>query len=117
MLQAFSTPTNRNRTFRILALGVVLLLAAMIVGISDNPVGIGLVFLAVIAFFLAFVRLWETPKQYLYLLCTSLLVLPVSVVVHNLLDAEVMLLFIFVLCPVGIIIGAIGALLCWMERL
>jgi hypothetical protein len=78
MLQAFSTPANRIWTFRILALGAALALAAMIVGIGDNPRGILLAFLAVIAFVLAFVHPWQTPKRYLYLLCISVLALAVS---------------------------------------
>ncbi len=49
MPQASSTPTSRTRTFRILAVGAVLVVAAVIVGITDNPRGIGLLFVAVIA--------------------------------------------------------------------
>lgn len=129
ILQAFSTPANRIRTFRILALGAALALAAMIVGIGDNPPGILLAFLAVIAFVLAFVHPWQTPKQYLYLLCTSVLALAVSFPLHNLLEVLAGNLgrstlsgrllevaggaFFFIalfLCPVVILVAAIGAL-------
>jgi hypothetical protein len=136
MLQAFSTSANRIWTFRLLALCVVLALAAVIVGIADNPPGILLVFLAAIAFVLAFVHPWQNPKQYLYLLCVCVFALAVSVVLHNVFEALAGSLgpsalsgrllgvaggtFFFialVLCPAAILIGAIGALLRWLQRL
>jgi hypothetical protein len=136
MLQAFSTPANRIRTFRLLALCVVLGLAAVIVGIGDNPPGIGLVYLATIALVLAFVHPWQNPKQYLYLLCSSVLALAVFAVLPKVLSgmagnfggsilhgrlgegAGVALMFIILcLCPVLIIVGAIGALWRLIEKL
>jgi hypothetical protein len=111
-------------------------LTAAIMGIGDNPVGIGLVFLATIALVLAFVHPWQSPRQYVLLLCASVLALAVSVVLHNMLEdltgnldgstlsgrllvgAGGALLFIAIcLCPVGIVIGAIGALVRWAEKL
>lgn len=135
MLQAFSTSASRVRTFRLLALGVVLALAAMIVGIGDNPPGILLAYLALIAFVLAFVHPWQTRKPYLYLLCASVLALAVSGLLAWRLDvlagdvgrsalsrrllggAAMTFFFMFFLCPGVILVAAIGALLRWAEKL
>lgn len=136
MLQALSTRASRVWTFSLLALCLVHALAAMIVGISDNALGILLLYLAAIAFVVAFVHPWQTPRQYLYLLCTSVLALAVSVTLHEVLEVGagrfgrstlsgwllegggIAFFFIaLVLCPVAIVIGAIGALLRWVDKL
>lgn len=136
MLQAFSTPANRTRTFYLIGLGIVLGLAAIVVGISDNLPGILLLYLAVIAFVLGVVHPWDTTKPFLYLLGISLLVMAVSVLLHNLFEGlasnvgrmtltgrllEVaggaFFIFATVLCPVLILIAAIGATLRWAERM
>jgi hypothetical protein len=136
MLQAFSTPANRTRTFYLFGLSVVLGLAALIEGIDDNLPGILLLYFAAIAFVLAFVHSWETPGPFLYLLCVSLLAIAVSVGLHNLFEVlaynagrstltgrlleiagGAFFLFALVLCPVLILIGALGAILRWAEKM
>jgi hypothetical protein len=136
MLQAFSAPANRTRTFYLLGLGIVFGLTAIVVGIADNLPGILLLFLAVIAFALGIVHPWETSKPFLYLLGISLLVIAVSVPLHNLFEglannvgrltltgrlfevaSGAFFFFALLLCPVLILIGTIGAILRWVERM
>jgi polyferredoxin len=105
----------------------VLAFAASVVGISDNPPGIGLAFLSAIALVLAFVHSWRTSKQFRYLIYASGLGFILSVVLHNVFEgiaskageaslsygllngAGVAFFFIAVLvCPSGLLVGAVG---------
>ena len=56
MLEALSTPRNRTLTFVFLAICCASAIAAVVVGISDNPPGILLAFGAATALILAFVH-------------------------------------------------------------
>ena len=55
MLEALSTPRNRNLTLVFLAICCASATTAVVVGVSDNPPGILLAFGAVTALVLAFV--------------------------------------------------------------
>lgn len=59
MLQALA-PQDRTRTLVFLAICGVAAIAAVLVGISDNPPGILLAFTAAAAFVLAIVHPWRT---------------------------------------------------------
>jgi hypothetical protein len=86
MIEAFSTPRNRNRSFILFAVCGVLAIAAIVIGIDDNPPGLLLAFLSAIAFVLAFVHPWRASKQFLYLIFASLLGFIVGAILHNVLD-------------------------------
>ena len=62
MLEAFSTPRNKNRTFILLGISAVLVAAAAIVGISDNPAGLIMAYLSATSLVVAFVHPWSASQ-------------------------------------------------------
>jgi len=87
MLQALATPRDRTRTLIVLAICGAAAIAAVLVGISDNPPGIFLALAAAAAFVLAFVHPWRTPKQFGRLLLASGLGFLLFAVLHNVFEA------------------------------
>jgi hypothetical protein len=130
MSAAFSTPGNRNRTILFLALCGVLAIAAVAVGIDDNPPGILLAFLAAIAIVLAFVHPWRTARKFMFLLLASALGFVLFAILNMILDsiaqnstssraiqdliespvANALNIIIAMICPAGFIVGAVGSL-------
>jgi biotin transporter BioY len=128
MLEAFSTPQNRNRTVVLLAVCVLLALAALVVGIADNPPGILLAFLAAAALASAFAHPWRSSKSFRRLMYASGAGFLVFTVLHNVFyamtivpdlprSAEVVFsgmgvacfLIAILLCPPFFVVGAVGA--------
>jgi len=127
--------TRRKVSFGFVVLCCVLLLAAFIVGISDNPPGLALCYLAAVSLILAFVHAWRKGKYFLILLGSSVIGFAVFAVLHNVfyalaeissdivvlsrmlkfLDVASFLVAIFV-CPAGLLIGAIGGMLTVAAR-
>jgi hypothetical protein len=135
MLEVFLTPRNRIRTLILLVVCSLSAIAAAVIGISDNLPGILLVFLAVTSFVLAFVHPWRTSRQFRRLLYTSALGLVVFGVLHNVFEAiggqltgsgflqglvngagVAFFLITILICPPGIVIGAIGALVMFIKN-
>ncbi len=87
MLEAFSTPRNRIRTFIFLIVCGLSAIASGVVGISDNPPGILLAFLAAAALVLAFVHPWRTARQFRFLFYASVLGLALFGILHNVFEA------------------------------
>ena len=132
MLKALSTRHNRNRSFvRLAVCGVLAGAAAAVTIIDYNPVGLRgiLAFLSASAFVLAFVHPWRAAKQFVHLIYAAGLGLIVFVVLHNvfdavastvggsglvhgLLDGAAVVCFFgaILLCPAGLLVGAVGAL-------
>jgi hypothetical protein len=134
MLNVPSTPRNRRVTPILCAAGGVVALGAVAVGISDNPPGIALAYLAVIALVLAFVHPWRSVRRFLFLILASVLGFVVFAVLHNLLDviadsagaggalrgvAEVLgaaaFLTALLLCPAALLVGTVGALSAFIQ--
>jgi hypothetical protein len=128
MLEAFSTPHNRTLTSVFLAGGCSFAMAAIVVGVDDNPPGILLAFLAATASVLAFVHPWRTARQFRLLLFASLLGFVLFAILHNVFDAAASLsatvrglrgllqalsvaaFFLAILvCPSAFFVGAVGA--------
>jgi glucose uptake protein GlcU len=129
MFGAVSTPRKRRVTLALLIAGVAFALGAIIVGISDNPPGIALAFLAATASILSFVHPWRNTNEFVLLVTTSVLAFVLLVILHNVADgiAEfqavgslsrslveavgVMAFLAAVLaCPPAFLIGVVGAL-------
>ena len=87
MIAAFSTPSNRNISFFLLASCGLLTIAAVTVGIDDNPPGILLAFLSATAFVLAFVHPWRTAKKFMFLLLASVLGFGLFIILSIMLDS------------------------------
>lgn len=121
--------SNRKLTFTFLAISIILLLTAFIIGISDNPPGILLCFAGIIALMLMFVHHWRKAKNFLILFVASIVGFLIFAVLHNVMyglgkiAGEIFLLsqllkFVDVLffliailvCPPGILVGAVGSI-------
>jgi len=104
------------------------LIAAFIVGISDNMPGLALCYIAAISIMLAFVHTWRKVKLFLLLLGASLVGFAVFVVLHNVfyalgqIAADIIVLKQFLefshaiffivailVCPAGFLIGVVGS--------
>jgi hypothetical protein len=120
---------RRTTTIALLAAGAALLVAALLWGVSDDPVGIGLCYGATGAFLLALAHRWRTPKPWLVLAAGSALAFVPFVVLHNVLyglaelASDVVLLrqllealhaafFLAAVlgCPAGLVVGLGGAI-------
>jgi hypothetical protein len=126
---ALATSHNRRITILLSAAAAALVLAALLVGVSDNPPGLALVALAAVTLLVAAVHPWRAPRRFVLLFVASGIGLVVLVVLHNLLDGVAgllaegnvlrtlvegvgvlaFLLAIFVL-PAAAVVGAGGAL-------
>jgi hypothetical protein len=135
MLEALSAPHNRTVTFVLLAVCCASAIAAILVGISDNPPGIILAFAAATAFILAFVHPWRTAKQFSLFLLASILGLVVFGILHNVLEGTastmegmntiriflqglgvVTFLIAVLICPPAILIGAVGSIVMFIRN-
>ena len=135
MLEALSTPHNRTLTSFFLAGSCAFGIAAAAVGISDNPPGTLLAFLAIGAFFLAFVHPWRTARQYRLLLFASMLGFVLFAILHNVFDALATLsanvrglhgllialdvgafLIAILACPPAFFVGAIGSIAMFIRN-
>lgn len=58
----------------------------MILGISDNPPGVGLAYLGLIFVSLSMVHHWEKARDYGTMLAVSVISFPVLVLIHNIFD-------------------------------
>jgi hypothetical protein len=127
VLEAFSTPQNRTVSFVFLAACCASAIAAVAVGINDNPPGILLAFLAAAAFVLVFVHPWRTARQFKFLFYISVLGLALFAILHNVLEAVAStwasagalhipleglsvaaFLLAVLVCPPAFLIGAVG---------
>ena len=131
MLEALSTPRSRRRTLLLLAVCAALAAAAIVVGVEDNPVGIGLGFLSATALVLGFAHPWRTSRPFRRLIYASVLGFVALVVISNLLEATVSeaampravdtvlnaaAIAAFLLCPAGLLVGVAGALITWRRE-
>ena len=127
MVKSFISSRNIIISIILLLVCVILAFFAYVVGISDNPPGIALAFLSTISFLLAFTHSLRSSKQFRYLIYISGLGFVISVILHNVFEGiasniegtsiaqgflngigvAFFLIAIFI-CPIGLIIGAIG---------
>jgi hypothetical protein len=125
----FRLPTS---TLLLLGATLILAIAASLVGISDNPPGIALLYGAGLTFALAIAHRWASPKKFGLLFLGSLVGFFIMVVIHNfaevgahrisnlpvlafLLSAISVIGFIaaVIICPMTGLVGAIG----WIATL
>ena len=125
----------RRSTLVLLVVGCALLAAGLLIGINDNPPGIVLVYLAVTAWIAAFVHRWRRVKNFLIFLVASLVGFLLFAVLHNLFyglaerasDIVVLVqvlqflhvvffLIALLVCPPGVLIGAVGSAVLALSR-
>jgi len=71
----------------LIAAGIILGITAAILGISDNPPGIILLYLSLTCLAVAWVWNWHSPRDFWILLGLAVLSFPVGVILHNMLYA------------------------------
>jgi hypothetical protein len=135
VIEALSSPRGRRVTVLLLVIAGVLAAAAAIVGISDNPPGIFLLYAGAFALVLAFVHPWRTSRQFRYLLYASVLGFVVFAVVHNVFEVVAgrmggpgfvvailqgtqvaAFLIALLICPPAFIIGVVGEVVLWIRN-
>lgn len=136
MIDALSTPSNRTKTFTLLAICGLLAIASVVAGIDDNPPGILLAFLAAIAFVLAFVHPWRSARKFLFLLLASVLGIFLFVIMSIISDSvtqnpatsgalkdliqspvmDALNVIIVMVCPAAFIVGAVGSVAMFIRN-
>ena len=136
MISAFSTPHNRRTTLILLAICGLLAIAAVLVGIDDNPPGVLLAFLAATAFVLAFVHPWRTAKKFMFLLLASVLGFVLYIILNIVLDTvaqnpattgalqallqspvvDAVSIIIAMLCAAAFMVGAVGSVVMFIRN-
>ena len=136
MTGAFSTPHNRKTTLILLAICGLLAIAAVLVGIDDNPPGVLLAFLAATAFVLAFVHPWRTARKFMFLLLASVLGFILYIILNIILDTaaqdpatagvlqdllqspvvDAVSIIIAMLCAAAFIVGAVGSVAMFIRN-
>ena len=66
-LKLSGNKSNRKATFTFLAISIILLVIALIIGIADNTPGLFLFLIGVVALILVFVNRWRKAKKLLIL--------------------------------------------------
>jgi hypothetical protein len=126
---------SRRATLVLIAVGGACLALALILGIADNPPGLALVYLAVTSWIVALAHRWRRLKSFLILLVASLVVFPLTVILHNLFYAlrqmagDVVLLapvlgflegafflIAVLVCPPGAVVGAAGSVVLAIQH-
>lgn len=125
-----------DRRSRIVLLGALAaLIAALIVGISDNPPGIILAYAACFGGIAALTTGWNRPRPFLILAVLAVAGFVVFALLHNAFYAladvgsglpvvpsvasalSVVAFFLAVLvCPAALVVGLAGALKTWLQR-
>jgi len=136
MTGSFPTSNNRRMTLILLAICGLLAIAAVAVGIDDNPPGVLLAFLAATAFVLAFVHPWRTARKFMFLLLASVLGFILFIILSIISDSivqnpassdtlkkliespvnEVLSIIFAMLCPAALIIGAVGSVVMFISN-
>jgi len=134
MLQAFS-PKNRLWTFIFLVAAALLALAAAVVGIDDNPLGLSLVIFSAASLVLTFTHSWRYSAQFRRLIYASLIGFAAFLAVGIALQAVIeftaaprlvdtllevvstaLLLAAGFLCVPACVVGVVGAVVMRMRR-
>ncbi len=136
MTGSFPTSNNRRMTLILLAICGLLAIAAVAMGIDDNPPGVLLAFLAATAFVLAFVHPWRTARKFMFLLLASVLGFILFIILSIISDSivqnpassdtlkkliespvnEALSIIFAMLCPAALIIGAVGSVVMFISN-
>jgi uncharacterized membrane protein YeiB len=136
MIDAFSTPRNRIKTFIFLVTCGLLAIAAVVVGINDNLPGILLAYLAATAFVLAFSHPWRTARKFMFLLLASVLGFILFMILSMISDSivqnpassdtlqkliespvnEALSIIFAMLCSAAFLVGVVGAVVMFIRN-
>jgi vacuolar-type H+-ATPase subunit I/STV1 len=115
------TVLRQKSTYIYLIFSLILIAAALIIGIDDNPPGIILCYLGIMLFILAFTHNWQKAKAYLLLAAASLAGLVISAILHNIFESfgegtflgiigVIFFLIAVLICPAGLLVGIAGSI-------
>ncbi len=136
MIDAFSAPRNRIKTFIFLVTCGLLAIASVVVGIDDNPPGIMLAYLAATAFVLAFSHPWRTARKFMFLLLASVLGFILFIILSMISDSivqnpassdtlqkliespvnEALSIIFAMLCSAAFLVGVVGAVVMFIRN-
>ncbi len=136
MIDAFSTPRNRIKTFIFLVTCGLLAIASVVVGINDNPPGVLLAYLAATAFVLAFSHPWRTARKFMFLLLASVLGFILFIILSMISDSivqnpassdtlkkliespvnEALSIIFTMLCSAAFLVGVVGAVIMFIRN-
>ena len=80
--QQFGRPT----TGPLFGVGMVLILIALFIGISDNPPGVGLTYFGIVFICFSMIHHWRSARDFGVLLAVAVISFPVMVLIHNIFD-------------------------------
>jgi len=118
-------PAHLKWTISLFVIGVSLIINASLIGISDNPPGIALLYGGIIFLFFAVLHPWKNQKKYwvLLLVCLGILLLEwLGITILDRLDKTeyineaVAMGVAFLICMPGIVVGIIGAFICTLRK-
>ena len=136
MIDAFSTPRNRIKTFIFLVTCGLLTIASVVIGIDDNPPGVLLAYLAATAFVLAFAHSWRTARKFMFLLLASVLGFILFIILSMISDSivqnpassdtlkkliespvnEALSIIFAMLCSAAFLVGVVGAVIMFIRN-
>ena len=136
MIDAFSTPRNRIKTFIFLVTCGLLAIASVVVGIDDNPPGVLLAYLAATAFVLACSHSWRTARKFMFLLLASVLGSILFMILSMISDSivqnpassdtlkkliespmnEALSIVFAMLCSAAFLVGVVGAVIMFIRN-
>ena len=117
-----NTIFKQKSTYVYLAVSIILIVVALIVGIDDNPLGIIVFFLGSIVLVVAFTHNWKKAGSYLLLGVFSMVGFAVSVLLHNVFEAiggegtilglvgAMFFLIALFICPACLVVGIVGSI-------
>jgi len=134
-LKLLGNKSNRKVTFTFLAISIISLVIAFIIGIDDNPPGILLCYIGAVALILVFVHRWRKAKNFLILFVASIIGFPIFAILHNVMHGlekmagdiivlsqllgfldGLFFLIALMVCPPGILVGAVGSIVFYFKN-
>lgn len=119
---------NKKLSLIFLSVFVIFTILASIIGISDNPPGIILLYIGTASLILSFTHHWRSSRKYLIFLGVTIATFVISAILHNVLDGVadqyisialiksivgglgvVFFLLAVIICPPALVISIIGA--------
>jgi hypothetical protein len=118
-------PGHLKWTIYLFAIAVLLIITANLIGISDNPPGIALLYGGIVSLFFSVLHPWKDPKNYWTLLLVCILILLLEWLGITVLDRLNKTQYIneaiamgvaFLICMPGILVGIAGAFICTVRK-
>lgn len=123
-----NTIFKQKSTYVYLAVSIILIVMALIVGIDDNPPGIIVFFLGSLVLVVAFTHNWKKAGSYLLLGVFSMAGFAVSVLLHNVFEAiggegtilgsvgAMFFLIALFICPACLLVGIVGSIVKALKK-